>query len=63
MTILLTDLQSQFFYSIYNLYHQGSEKITVVDIDNYLQGHQILYVDFQKQNGDRLFARLSRASQ
>lgn len=39
------------FYSIYNLYHQGSEKITVVDIDNYLQGHQILYVDFQKQNG------------
>ena len=39
------------FGAIYNLYLNGIEKITIVDIDNYLQNHKAPYKNFNEHNG------------
>ena len=44
-------MDKQIFAAIYNLFKGGAEKITVVDIDNYLKGHPAIYSDFIKNNG------------
>ena len=44
-------MDKQIFAAIYNLFSGGAEKITVVDIDNYLKGHPAIYADFTKNNG------------
>ena len=44
-------MDKQIFAAIYNLFKGGAEKVTVVDIDNYLKGHPAIYSDFLKNNG------------
>lgn len=44
-------MDKQIFAAIYNLFKGGAEKITVVDVDNYLKGHPAIYSDFVKNNG------------
>ena len=39
------------FSAIYNLFSNGAEKISVVDVDNYLQRHTGAYSIFTKENG------------
>jgi replicative DNA helicase len=39
------------FGAIYNLAMQGAQKITSIDIDGYLQPHEGIYQNFQKNNG------------
>lgn len=39
------------FVAISNLYKLGADKVTVVDIDNYLQQFGSAYVEFKKNNG------------
>ena len=51
----IADFDSKFtrsiFMAIINLVNNGSNTITIVDIDNYLQGQPVLYTEFVKQNG------------
>lgn len=44
-------MDKQIFAAIYNLFKGGAEKVTVVDVDNYLKGHPAIYSDFIKNNG------------
>jgi replicative DNA helicase len=44
-------MDKQIFAAIYNLFSGGAEKITVMDVDNYLKGHPAIYADFVKNNG------------
>lgn len=44
-------LDKYIFGAIYNLFVNGAEKVSVIDIDNYLQNHKGIYQNFQKQNG------------
>jgi replicative DNA helicase len=44
-------MDKQIFAAIYNLFKGGAEKVTVVDVDNYLKGHPAIYSDFVKNNG------------
>ena len=44
-------LDKRIFAAIYNLFSNGAEKISVVDIENYFQQHQAIYQDFINQNG------------
>ena len=44
-------MDKQIFAAIHNLFSSGAEKITVMDIDNYLKGHPAIYSDFIKNNG------------
>ena len=39
------------FAAISNLYHNGAQKINVVDIDKYLSEHEAIYNSFVKNNG------------
>lgn len=44
-------LDKRIFAAIYNLFSNGAEKISVVDIENYFQQHPAIYQDFINQNG------------
>ena len=44
-------LDKQIFAAIYNLFSNGAERVTVVDIDNYFKSHEAIYQNFVKQNG------------
>ena len=44
-------MDKQVFAAIFNLFRGGAEKVTVVDIDNYLKGHPGIYSEFIKNNG------------
>jgi replicative DNA helicase len=44
-------MDKQVFAAIFNLFRGGAEKVTVVDIDNYLKGHPGIYAEFVKNNG------------
>lgn len=39
------------FSAIYNLYDDGAQTITVVDIDNYFNTHQVAKATFERNNG------------
>lgn len=39
------------FSAIYNLYQMGAQKISVIDIDSYLENHEVSYEIFKKNNG------------
>lgn len=43
--------EKQIFGAIYNLFLNGIETISVVDIDNYLQNYEGIYQNFIKNNG------------
>lgn len=43
--------EKQIFGAIYNLFTNGAERVTVVDIDNYLKSHEVVYANFNKENG------------
>lgn len=53
--ITIDDFNSNFekyiFSAIYNLYKDGAEQITVVDIDNYLAAHSVAKAVFEQYNG------------
>lgn len=53
--LTVADFDSRFtrsiFMAIINLVNSGAETLTIVDIDNYLQGQPVLYSEFTKQNG------------
>lgn len=44
-------LDRQIFAAIFNLFQNGAERVTVIDIDNYLKGHPAVYPEFIKSNG------------
>lgn len=46
-----TKFTRSIFTAIINLVKSGSETITIIDIDNYLQGYAGLYANFTQQNG------------
>lgn len=46
-----TSFERQIFGAIYNLFLNGVETITVIDIDNYLQNYEGIYQNFIKANG------------
>lgn len=46
-----TSFERQIFGAIYNLFLNGVETISVVDIDNYLQNYEGVYQNFIKANG------------
>jgi replicative DNA helicase len=45
------NFEKSIFGAIYNLAMNGAKKISVVDIDNYLQNHEGIYQNFIKHNG------------
>lgn len=46
-----TNFEKYIFAAISNLYQNGAEKISVVDIDNYLVSHEAVYGVFTENNG------------
>lgn len=46
-----TNFEKYIFAAINNLYQNGAERISVVDIDNYLVGHETVYGVFTENNG------------
>ncbi len=46
-----TKLTKSIFYSIYNLYVLGADRITIIDVDNYLKSYEVLYNNFTKKSG------------
>ena len=46
-----TSFEKCIFGAIYNLSIQGAQRITVVDIDTYLQNHEGIYQNFLNHNG------------
>lgn len=44
-------VDKQIFAAIYNLFKNGAEKISVVDIDEYLKQHPAIYKNFVNNNG------------
>ena len=46
-----TNFEKYIFAAISNLYQNGAERISVVDIDNYLVSHEAVYGVFTENNG------------
>ena len=46
-----TNFTKSIFNAIYNLYQLGADKVTIIDIDNYLQQYGGIYSNFTKENG------------
>ena len=46
-----TTFERYIFAAINNLYQNGAEVVTVVDIDNYLNTHEVAYQVFKENNG------------
>lgn len=46
-----TPLEKYIFTAIFNLHQDGAEKVSIVDIDNYLSNHVTAYTVFEKENG------------
>ena len=46
-----TNFEKYIFAAINNLYQNGAERISVVDIDNYLVSHEAVYGVFTENNG------------
>lgn len=44
-------LTKSIFNSICNLYKLGADRITIVDIDNYLRSYEVLYANFNDKQG------------
>ena len=46
-----TKFSKSIYNAIYNLFQLGAEKITIVDIDTYLQQYNAIYANFTAENG------------
>lgn len=46
-----TKFTKSIYNAIYNLFQLGAEKITIVDIDTYLQQYNAIYANFTAENG------------
>ena len=46
-----TKFSKSIYNAIYNLFQLGAEKITIVDIDTYLQQYNAVYANFTAENG------------
>lgn len=59
----ITPLEKYIFTAIYNLHQDGAEKVSIVDIDNYLSNHAAAYQIFEKENGTEYLQDAEELSQ